>query len=77
MYRWGDAALVGTVGGGVIDLFAVDRKGTLATLSEAASAGSASGGCFRGDYSLAVLRVGQSSARVLPVTSVRRSTEHL
>jgi hypothetical protein len=68
VYRWGDAALVGTFGGGVIDLFAVDRSGTLATLYEPASAGSPSGGCVKRDYSLAVLRVGQSSARVLPVT---------
>jgi hypothetical protein len=62
VYHWRDGTLVGRFGGAVINRFAVDRHGTLATIY-----GGSSVGCTPG-YSLAVLRIGQPSARVLPLT---------
>jgi hypothetical protein len=71
VYRWSDATMLGSFAGSVlIDNFAVDRDGTLATISQPSAARTTtSEGCLTADnHSLAVLSPGQSTPRVLPLT---------
>ena len=71
VYRWSDGTMLSSSAGSVlIDNFAVDRDGTLATISEpSAGRTTTSKGCITADdHNLAVLSPGQSTPRVLPLT---------